>query len=260
LLHRPHRSQLILNLKHEMKNGTSQAKRESDIFSATDWVKVAEDIRDKGYAWVPSVLPNENCDEFISNYDANIYRKTVTMERHRFGLGEYKYFDYPIPEFIQTIRETVYPKLAPIANSWAEQLNMDIRFPDSFNGLQKLCSHNAQTKATPLILKYGVGGFNTLHQDLYGEVYFPMQLAFFLNEPDVDYTGGEFVLTQQTPRAQSKAIVLRPKKGDMIIFTTNFRPVKGVRGYYRAAMRHGVSEVTNGSRHTLGVIFHDAVS
>ena len=137
---------------------------------------------------------------------------------------------------------------------------MDVRFPATFDGLQKLCRENGQTKSTPLILKYGKGGFNTLHQDLYGDVYFPMQLAFFLNEPGKDYTGGEFVLTEQLPRAQSKAVVLKPRKGDMIIFTTNFRPVKGSRGYYRAAMRHGVSDVRSGERHTLGVIFHDAVS
>jgi hypothetical protein len=141
-----------------------------------------------------------------------------------------------------------------------ERLNIDTRFPARFAELKAMCEKAGQTKPTPLILKYGKGGFNTLHQDLYGEVYFPMQIAFFLNEPDFDYTGGEFVLTEQVPRAQSKAIVLRPRKGDMIIFTTNFRPVNGVRGYYRAAMRHGVSEVLSGERHTLGVIFHDAVS
>ena len=217
-------------------------------------------MHEKGFALIPGVMPSKQCDEFIKNYDKPNYRKTVVMERHRFGLGEYKYFDYPLPDLIQTVREEVYPHLSPIANTWAERLNMDVHFPATFDGLQKLCRENGQTKPTPLILKYGKGGYNTLHQDLYGEVYFPMQLAFFLNEPDEDYTGGEFVMTEQVPRAQSKAIVLRPKKGDMIIFTTNFRPVKGTRGYYRTAMRHGVSEVLSGERHTLGVIFHDAVS
>ena len=137
---------------------------------------------------------------------------------------------------------------------------MDVRYPAQFNEFQMKCWDIGQLKPTPLVLKYGRGGFNTLHQDLYGEVYFPMQLAFFLNEPDEDYTGGEFVLTEQIPRAQSKAIVLKPKRGDMIIFTTNFRPIRGARGFYRANMRHGVSEVTSGQRHTLGIIFHDAVS
>jgi uncharacterized protein len=231
------------------------------MFSAVDWKVVAKEMHDRGHALVRQVLPHQHCEQFIQDYErADGYRKTVTMERHRFGLGEYKYFDHPLPELIQTARDEIYPRLAPIANTWAEQLRMEVLFPKHFNGLRKLCHENGQTKPTPLILKYGAGGYNTLHQDLYGEVYFPIQLAIFLNEPDEDYTGGEFVLTEQTPRAQSRAIVLRPRKGDMIIFTTNFRPVKGSRGYYRAAMRHGVSEVLSGERHTLGIIFHDAVS
>lgn len=243
-----------------MKDVIRPAKKEAKIFFNIDWQQVTHDMHEKGYALVPRVMPSEQCDEFIKNYYNSNYRKTVVMERHRFGSGEYKYFDNPLPDLIQTVREEVYPHLAPIANTWAEGLNMDVSFPSKFTGLQKRCRENGQTKPTPLILKYGKGGYNTLHQDLYGEIYFPMQLAFFLNEPDKDYTGGEFVLTEQVPRAQSKAIVLKPKKGDMIVFTTNFRPVKGTRGYYRAAMRHGVSEVLSGERHTLGVIFHDAVS
>ncbi len=244
-----------------MKNATKQVKNAGEIFSAVDWEKVTRNMHEKGYSLVRQVLPNEYCEQFIRGYDKpNMFRKTVTMERHRFGLGEYKYFSYPLPELNQTAREEIYPRLSPIANTWAERLKMDVRFPETFTELQKLCHDNGQTKPTPLILKYGPGGYNTLHQDLYGEVYFPIQLAFFLNEPDKDYTGGEFVLTEQTPRSQSKAIVLRPRKGDMIIFTTNFRPVKGSRGYYRAAMRHGVSEVLSGERHTLGIIFHDAIS
>lgn len=231
------------------------------MFSAVDWKVVAKEMHDKGYALVRQVLPDKYCARFIRGYDdPNAYRKTVTMERHRFGLGEYKYFDNPLPELIETAREQIYPRLAPIANTWAERLRMEVRFPKCFDGLRKLCHENGQMKPTPLILKYGPGGYNTLHQDLYGDVYFPIQLAIFLNEPGEDYTGGEFVLTEQMPRAQSRAIVLRPRKGDMIVFTTNFRPVKGSRGYYRAAMRHGVSEVLSGERHTLGVIFHDAVS
>jgi hypothetical protein len=226
-----------------------------------EWNRIAEGLDAKGYSHVGGVLPIEECEEFIGMYDRpDIYRKTVTMARHRFGLGEYKYFNYPLPEAVQTVRENVYPKLAPVANVWAERLRMDVRFPSSFAGFQRLCRDAGQTKPTPLILKYGEGGFNTLHQDLYGDVYFPIQLAFFLNEPGEDYTGGEFVMSEQVPRAQSRAIVLTPRRGDMIVFTTNFRPVKGVRGYYRSAMKHGVSEVRSGVRHTLGVIFHDAVS
>lgn len=226
-----------------------------------DWQSASESINDKGYAIIPNILSNQQCNELIQQYhNESLYRKTVVMERYRFGLGEYKYFDYPLPEIIQTIRATMYPKLAPIANLWMKVLNIDKIFPKTLKELQLLCHQNNQLKPTPLILKYGKGGFNTLHQDLYGAVYFPMQSVLFLNDPDNDYTGGEFVLTQQTPRAQSKAIVLKPKKGDMLIFTTSFRPVKGTRGYYRVHMKHGVSEVTSGERHTLGVIFHDATT
>ncbi|MFI0430860.1 2OG-Fe(II) oxygenase [Mariniflexile sp. HMF6888] len=227
----------------------------------TDWQSVSESMNEKGYAIIPKILQDEQCNELIQEYNnENLYRKTVVMERYRFGLGEYKYFDYPLPKIIQTLREMIYPKLSPIANLWMKVLNIDKVFPETFEELQSLCHKNNQLKPTPLILKYGKGGFNTLHQDLYGDVYFPMQTVLFLNEPDKDFTGGEFVLTQQTPRAQSKAIVLKPKKGDMLIFTTNFQPIKGTRGYYRVNMKHGVSEVISGKRHTLGVIFHEATS
>lgn len=229
--------------------------------ATTDWQSVSESMNEKGYAIIPKILSDEQCNKLIKEYNnKNLYRKTVVMERYRFGLGEYKYFDYPLPKIIQTLRETIYPKLSPIANLWMKVLNIDKIFPETFEELQSLCHQNNQLKPTPLILKYGKGGFNTLHQDLYGDVYFPMQTVLFLNEPDEDFTGGEFVLTQQTPRAQSKAIVLKLKKGEMLIFTTNFRPIKGTRGYYRVNMKHGVSEVISGERHTLGVIFHEANS
>jgi len=226
-----------------------------------DWPTVAENMHTKGYAHVSDVLTREQCNQLIVDYDKpKFYRKTIKMERYRFGLGEYKYFMYPLPTLIQTVRETVYPKLAAIANQWMEWLQIDQRFPAELAELQKLCHQNNQLMPTVLILKYGQGGHNTLHQDLYGEIFFPMQLVFFLNEPETEYTGGEFVLTQQVPRAQSKAIVLRPRRGDLLLFTTNFRPIKGERGFYRAQMRHGVSEVHTGHRHTLGIIFHDAAS
>ncbi|WP_109438199.1 MULTISPECIES: 2OG-Fe(II) oxygenase [Aquimarina] len=229
--------------------------------ATTDWQSVSESMNEKGYAIIPKILSDEHCNELIQEYNSeNLYRKTVVMERYRFGLGEYKYFNYPLPKIIQTLRKTIYPKLSPIANLWMKVLNIDKIFPKTLEELQFLCHQNNQLKPTPLILKYGKGGFNTLHQDLYGDVYFPIQCVLFLNKTDKDFTGGEFVLTQQTPRAQSKAIVLKPKKGDMLIFTTNFRPVKGTRGYYRVNMKHGVSEVISGERHTLGVIFHDATN
>ena len=226
-----------------------------------NWQNITEEMHEKGFAIIPKLLSSEQCTELINDYNnPNIYRKTVVMERYRFGLGEYKYFNYPLPNLIQNIRTTIYPFLSPIANAWFKVLNIDKVFPKTHQQLLEQCHSNNQKKATVLILKYGKGGHNTLHQDLYGDVYFPIQTVLFLNEPDQDFTGGEFVLTQQTPRAQSKAIVLKPKKGDMLIFTTNFRPVKGSKGYYRVNMKHGVSEIHSGERHILGVIFHDALS
>ncbi|MEP6614012.1 MAG: 2OG-Fe(II) oxygenase [Mucilaginibacter sp.] len=226
-----------------------------------DWQTVTESMNANGYAIIPNLIADEDCSELINNYgDSAAYRKTVVMERYRYGLGEYRYFAYPLPNLIQQLRENVYPRLAPIANSWMKALNIQTTFPATFAELQQLCHDNNQNKPTALILKYGPGGFNTLHQDLYGDVYFPMQMVIFLTEPDKDYTGGEFVLTEQIPRAQSKAIVLKPRKGDVLVFTTNFRPVKGTKGYYRVNMKHGVSQLHSGERYTVGVIFHDALS
>lgn len=233
----------------------------SEKISSIDWQRVTEEVNEKGYALVLQFLPNQYCEELIGEYDnSDLYRKTITMERHSFGLGEYKYFKYPLPDLIQTVRRAIYPKLTPVANTWMRVLNIKRQLPYQFEEFQRLCHDNNQTKPTVLILKYGKGGHNTLHQDLYGNIFFPFQLVLFLNEPDNDYTGGEFVLTQHTPRAQSKATVLRPSKGDMLILTTNFRPVKGSKGYYRVQMKHGISEVHDGDRHTLGIIFHDALS
>jgi hypothetical protein len=224
-----------------------------------NWNGIADNMNGKGYACIPNVLTGAECDEFIRQYDNEaLYRKTINMERYRFGLGEYKYYQYPLPELIHQLRESLYPNLAPIANKWMRVLNIDKHFPESLAQLLGLCHTKNQHRPTPLILKYGIGGYNTLHQDLYGDVYFPMQAVLFLNGPDTDYQGGEFVLIEQRPRAQSKAIVLKPNKGDMLLFTTNFRPVKGSKGYYRVNMKHGVSELTGGKRHTLGIIFHDA--
>lgn len=227
----------------------------------TDWRQVAETMYQNGYAIIPGVLSETECDQLKSDYDnPHLYRKTVVMERHRFGLGAYKYFNYPLPDLIHTLRSHIYTRLTPIANKWFEVLNIETKFPSEHRDLLEQCHQNGQERATVLILKYGKGGFNTLHQDLYGTVYFPIQLVIMLSEPDKDFTGGEFVLTQQVPRAQSKAIVLKPRKGDAVIFTTNFKPEKGTRGYYRVNMKHGVSEVKTGERYALGIIFHDATS
>lgn len=226
-----------------------------------DWANISEQMHKDGYAMIPGLLTASQCEELRSQYHRNdAYRKTVVMERYRFGLGEYKYFNYPLPDIIEQIRTGIYTHLAPIANNWFNVLNLGKRFPLSHAELLRQCHDQGQRQATVLMLKYGEGGFNTLHQDLYGEIYFPMQMVIMLSESGKDFSGGEFVLTQQIPRAQSKAIVLNPGKGDALIFTTNFKPVKGTKGYYRVHVKHGVSEVRGGERFTLGVIFHDAQS
>ncbi len=224
-----------------------------------NWDKATDDMNNTGYAILPGVLTADECDGFINQYDnESLYRKKVIMERHQYGKGEYKYFSYRLPQLIQQLRETVYPKLVPIVNDWMQALNIANRFPETLVEQLALCHANNQVKPTALILKYAKGGFNALHQDLYGDIFFPVQMVIFLNEPGKDYDGGEFVLIEQKPRAQSKAIVLNPRKGDVLVFTTNFRPVNGTRGYYRVNMKHGVSPITEGKRHTLGIIFHDA--
>lgn len=233
----------------------------SDRIKDINWPSVGESLNQKGFARVEKFLtPNECTDSIASYHQPNLYRKTITMERYRFGLGEYKYFNYPLPSLIQSMRESIYPNLAPVANGWMQMLSIDKKFPYTLSELHAQCREQNQIKPTVLILKYGEGGHNTLHQDLYGEVFFPIQLVLFLNQPEKDFTGGEFVMTQQTPRAQSKAMVISPNQGDMLLFTTNFKPVKGTKGYYRASMKHGVSEVHSGQRHTLGIIFHDALT
>jgi hypothetical protein len=225
------------------------------------WDRVRARVDQRGYDVVPSIIDEATCAGLIGLYhQAQLFRKTVSMERFRFGRGEYKYFTYPLPALIHSLRERLYAELVPVANAWMRNLNIDVEYPVNHREFVGYCRTRGQEKATVLILKYGEGGFNTLHQDLYGDVYFPFQVVLFLNRPDEDYSGGEFVLTEQIPRAQSKAIVLKPGIGDMLVFTTNFRPVQGSRGYYRVSMKHGVSEIHSGIRHTLGIIFHDAAS
>lgn len=225
------------------------------------WDVIISNMNEQGYALVPKLLQQAEADSFRESYNSkDHYRKTVVMERHRFGKGEYKYFRYPLPASIQKLREDLYTHLIPVANNWMKKLGIAIHYPMQLEAFQQRCKKSGQLHPTVLILQYGYGGFNTLHQDLYGEQFFPIQAVLFLDEPGVDYLGGEFVLTQQVPRAQSQAIVLQPKKGDLLLFASNFRPVAGTRGYYRVTVKHGVSKVQQGSRHSLGIIFHDAVS
>lgn len=228
---------------------------------AIDAQYIAESLNRQGYVLCPAILDAAECEQVRQLYvQPDLYRKTVLMERHRFGQGEYKYFTYPLPSLLQSLREQLYPLLVPVADLWMQALNIERRFPATHEELLAECRAAGQQKATPLILKYGPGGYNTLHQDLYGACYFPFQAVFFLSESGVDHTGGEFVLTEQQPRAQSRATVLQPAKGDMLIFTTAFRPLKGSRGYYRVAVKHGVSPLHSGERYALGLIFHDAIS
>jgi hypothetical protein len=216
-------------------------------------------LNNTGYAIIPKVWTKEVCAAMIALYDEPThFRKTIQMERYRFGAGEYKYFTYPLPARIQQLRQQLYGHIYTIANAWSNALQLGMQYPATHDAFIDQCKTHKQTLATPLLLKYGNGGYNTLHQDLYGDIYFPFQAVVFLNDPHNDYTGGEFVLTQQVPRAQSKAVVLQPEQGDVLIFTTRFRPQKGTKGYYRVNVKHGVSEVHSGQRHTLGIIFHDA--
>ena len=224
-----------------------------------DWSLIYNSLNEKGYSIIPGVLSREECQHLSGLYnDHHIYRSTINMQRYRFGKGEYKYFNYPLPPAIQSLREILYSPLRVLANEWMDKLGLSTTFPFYHHELLKNCNDHGQSRPTPLILRYEAGGYNTLHQDLYGEVYFPFQVVFVLSQEGKDHHGGEFVLTEQTPRAQSKAEVVHPNQGDALIFTTNFRPARGTKGYYKARMKHGVSEVTGGVRYSLGVIFHDA--
>jgi hypothetical protein len=227
--------------------------------STLDWDLIQTSLNGKGYILLKNILSDNECELLKDLYaKEEAYRSTINMERYRFGKGEYKYYKYPLPYIIELLRKSFYLRLSEVANQWMSNLNMDIKFPTGHNDLIEHCHRKNQSRPTPLILRYEKGGYNTLHQDLYGEVYFPFQIVFPLSKREVDFTGGDFVLVEQIPRAQSKAKVIQPDKGDAVIFTTNFRPVKGTRGYYRATVKHGLSEVESGERYAMGIIFHDA--
>jgi hypothetical protein len=213
-----------------------------------------------GCAIIRSLLSAEACDEISALYgQPEFFRSQVIMARHGFGRGEYKYFKYPLPEPVARLRSELYPGLVPIANRWYECMDLPTRFPATHEAFLQRCHAAGQERPTPLLLQYGPQDYNCLHQDLYGEHVFPLQVAILLSEPNEDFTGGEFVLTEQRPRMQSRPQVIDLNKGDALIFAVSQRPVKGARGYYRVNMRHGVSRVHSGKRHTLGIIFHDAL-
>jgi hypothetical protein len=223
------------------------------------WPELLAKMDQQGYAHVPHTLTPAECDELVSQYDSTeIYRSVIAMERYRFGKGEYKYYKYPLLPRITRIRTDWYTPLAELANRWNSRLNISELYPTDHPKFIQQCHSAGQKRSTPLILKYGQGGHNTLHQDLYGAIYFPFQVVILLTEPGRDHKGGELVFVEQLPRAQSRATVLTPRQGDAVIFTTNFRPVQGVRGWYRARMKHGVSTVTSGTRYACAIIFHDA--
>jgi uncharacterized protein len=226
---------------------------------AIDWAGVSTDLDRYGWAMVSTLLTAGECAAIAVLYDDDRrFRSRVVMARHGFGQGEYKYFHYPLPDIVADLRTAMYPRLAPIANRWNASMGIDVRYPDAHADFIRRCHRAGQTRPTPLLLQYSEGDFNALHQDLYGEHVFPMQITILLSEPEKDFTGGEFVLTEQRPRMQSRAEVVPLRQGDGVVFAVSHRPVQGTRGTYRVTMRHGVSRLRSGHRHTLGVIFHDA--
>ena len=224
-----------------------------------DWTQAGQDLDAQGYALTGALLDAETCDALAGSYDDDQrFRSHVIMRRHGFGEGEYKYFTYPLPDPIERLRQSVYPCLAPIANRWMEALGIEHRYPDTLDQFRARCHEAGQLRPTPLLLKYQAGDYNCLHQDLYGEQVFPIQLAILLSEPGQDFEGGEFVLTEQRPRMQSRAEVVPLAKGAGVLFAVSERPKRGARGTYRVKMRHGVSRIRRGHRYTTGIIFHDA--
>lgn len=227
---------------------------------ALDWPRIHSDLDARGYAVISALLTVEQCTGSIGLYSTEqLFRKRVIMSRHGYGRGEYQYFNYPLPELVEVLRSSLYPYLAPLANHWNERLRIDACFPETHAVFIERCHAAGQLRPTPLLLRYQADDYNCLHQDLYGEHVFPLQLAALLSQPGRDFTGGEFILTEQRPRMQSRAEVVPLEQGDAVVFAVHHRPMQGSRGTYRVNLRHGVSRLRSGRRHTLGVIFHDAM-
>ena len=226
---------------------------------AVDWASASTHLDGCGWAILRDLLTAAECENIAGLYgDDRRFRSHVVMARHGFGRGEYKYFAYPLPDVIADLRRAIYPNLAPIANRWNESMAIDVRYPDAHADFIARCHKAGQTRPTPLLLQYAAGDYNALHQDLYGEHVFPLQLTILLSEPEQEFTGGEFVLIEQRPRMQSRAEVVPLRRGDAVVFAVHHRPVHGTRGTYRVSLRHGVSRLRSGHRRTVGVIFHDA--
>jgi len=224
-----------------------------------DWKPLASELDARGAAVMEELLSAEECAEIAALYrHEEHFRSHIVMARHGFGKGEYRYFKYPLPELLQDLRTALYARLAGIANAWSERMRIESRYPATHADFLKECHDAGQTRPTPLLLQYGAGDFNALHQDLYGDLAFPIQVAILLSEPGRDFIGGEFVLTEQRPRMQSRVEVVPLRQGDAVAFAVHNRPVQGAKGIYRVNMRHGVSRIRSGRRHTVGIIFHDA--
>jgi hypothetical protein len=227
--------------------------------ASADWTELAKALDDRGSAVIEHLLTPAQCENLAALYvDDDRFRSRVVMERHGFGRGEYRYFRYPLPALVAELRTALYPCLAPVANRWNAALGIDARYPARHRAFIARCHAAGQTKPTPLLLRYGAGDYNCLHQDLYGEHAFPLQATILLSEPERDFAGGEFVLTEQRPRMQSRPEVVALRQGDAVVFAVHHRPVQRSRGAYRVNLRHGVSRLRRGHRHTLGIIFHDA--
>jgi hypothetical protein len=227
--------------------------------AALDWLAGSTHLDSYGWAMFENLLTSDECEALVGLYSENCrFRSRVVMARHGFGRGEYKYFVYPLPDSVARLRAAIYPRLAPIANRWNERMRIEVRYPETHPEFLVRCHLAGQTQPTPLLLQYAEGDFNALHQDLYGAQVFPLQVAILLSKPDRDFTGGEFVLTEQRPRLQSRVEVVPLRQGSGVVFAVHNRPVQGTRGTYRVNLRHGVSRLRSGHRHTLGVIFHDA--
>jgi hypothetical protein len=223
------------------------------------WEQVLKELDALGSAKITRILSEDECQALSSLYQQdNRFRSTVVMQRHGFGRGEYRYFNYPLPGVVASLRTAIYPQLVPLANRWARSMGVDVHYPDELAAYLERCHQAGQNKPTPLILRYLTDDYNCLHQDLYGEHVFPIQLTILLSAPDKDFTGGEFVMTEQRPRMQSRPMVVSLRQGDGVLFAVNNRPVQGNKGVYRVKLRHGVSRIRSGQRHALGIIFHDA--
>lgn len=237
----------------------SSATSAEERVARYDWQALANELDGNGCVILPKLLSPEECRAVAALYpEESHFRSRVVMGRHGFGRGEYRYFSYPLPDMIGGLRTAIYPHLAGLANSWNERMGIEQRYPDSHASYLARCHDAGQVRPTPLLLQYGPGDYNCLHQDLYGDFVFPIQVAILLSEPERDFTGGEFVLTEQRPRMQSRAEVVPLRQGDAVAFAVHHRPVQGTRGSYRVNLRHGVSRLRSGTRHTVGIIFHDA--